>query len=70
MSEVESLKQKVETLEKQVKALMNEFCPKVAPRTTAEITAEVRLLIATKGPKGAAKEIARLNRLRKAQEAV
>ncbi len=65
MSETEILKERIETLERQVKALMEVLCPK-APRTNAEIYAEVKELVARLGPDGAAVEINRRNSIRKA----
>lgn len=62
--EIEILKKEMAELRKMVNALMQAVCPPVK-QTDAEIQAEVRHLVRTLGPDGGAKEINRLNRLRR-----
>lgn len=61
MSELETLKKELEQVKKQVKALTDVLAP---PMTNVQ--AEVSHLVRTLGPKKAAEEINRRNRLRKA----
>lgn len=57
------LEKRIEELERRVGVLMKEICPK-APLTDVEIYEEVDRLVQELGPKEAAKEINRRNRLR------